>query len=771
MNTPDANLDRANRVLRMLSRINRAIVRAEYPDNLYAEACRIAVECGLFSFAWIGLADSVSGQIRLVASDGGPEDFPQQLLAPDGMASRVRSSGEACIYNDLRSLPAPLQPGASLPGACGVAVLPLHEDGNAIGVFFLATDQPECFDQTVIDLLTEVASDIEFALAHMLTEQRRLAAEAKLHYLEFYDVQTGLPNRARLEERLPALAARAGQRGSLLTLLDIRLQRLDRVSQGMGGVAVDEMLRTLAARLEHCRGNEGLLAQLAQNEFVMVSLDVTGIEQIDALVERVQQAFSEPIPIGDKEVFVHAAIGGVVYPLHEHETTYLVRRARAAAERSSREGGFRLYSPELEQGLELRLEMEGELHRALERGEFQLYYQPQLNMKTGIVVGVEALLRWQHPQRGLVSPAEFIPLLEECGLMPAVGDWVLQTACKQAKAWQRQGLPPLRMAVNLSAQQFRLVDLVDAVRQALHDAELDAEHLELELTESLILENAEQTIHTMHELKKLGVSLSLDDFGTGYSSLSYLRRYPIDRIKIDQSFIREMTEHIGSAALVRSILAMASNLGLTTIAEGVETRGQFGYLRRQLCQEMQGYLFSRPLPISEMTRMLQNGCKLDAGEDVREAGRTLLAVDDEPHVLAALKRACRRENWQMLTASNAREALELLAQHEVGVIISDQRMPGTSGTELLHRVKDMYPETMRILLTGHTDFATIVEAVNRGDLYKVLGKPIDDDFLRDTILEAFAQHDTHAEQRRLLRRMQALEDLHRQGGGNGSGHQ
>jgi FixJ family two-component response regulator len=250
-----------------------------------------------------------------------------------------------------------------------------------------------------------------------------------------------------------------------------------------------------------------------------------------------------------------------------------------------------------------------------------------------------------------------------------------------------------------------------------------------------------------------------------------LRRYPIDRIKIDQSFIREMTEHIGSAALVRSILAMASNLGLTTIAEGVETRGQFGYLRKQLCHEMQGYLFSRPLPIEEMTSMLQNGCKLDAGDDARDASHTLLAVDDEPHLLSALKRACRRENWQVLTATNAREALELLATHDVGVVISDQRMPGTIGTELLQRVKDMYPETMRILLTGHADFATVVDAVNRGDLYKVLSKPIDDDLLRDHIMEAFRQHDTFAENRRLVQRMQALEDLHRQARDSGTDHQ
>ncbi len=760
MNKQITNLDRANRVLTMLSRINRSIVRAESPDGLYENACRIAVECGLFSFAWIGLTDPRSGQLRVMSSYG-VQGYPcDELAAPGGLADAARLSGDVRIYNDLASMPdAAESAGLLRHGLHAMAGLPLREDRQAIGVFALYAEQADCFDHTVIDLLIEVADDISFSLDHMLNEQRRLAGEAKIHYLAFYDAQTGLPNKTSLEQRLPLLAVRAEQRGTFLTLLDIRLQRLDKVVQILGGLATDEVMRTLARRIEKMCGNDGLLARMAPEEFVLVSLEMTHGTEIDAFAEQVQRLLEEPIRIGNKEVFLHAAIGGVMYPLHEHDIAYLLRRARAAADSSGIEGGFRVYRAEFDRGLEQRVEMEAELHRALERDEFQLHYQPQLNLKSGAMVGVEALLRWQHPQRGLISPAQFIPLLEECGLMPMVGAWVLRTACKQAKRWQDEGLDPMRMAVNLSAQQFGQHGLVETVRKALDDAGLEAEYLELELTESLILENAEHTIQTMHALKKLGVSLSLDDFGTGYSSLSYLRRYPVDRIKIDQSFIRDMTEHASSAALVRSILAMASNLGLNTIAEGVETAGQFGYLRKQLCQEMQGYLFSRPLPPEDMTKLLKEGRTLEANDEISEAGYTLLIVDDDPNVLSALKRTFRRESWQMLAAANVREALELLAAHDVGVIISDQRMPDVSGTEFLHRVKEMYPDTIRILLTGYADFSTVIDAVNRGDLYKVLSKPIEDDLLKDNVREAFRRYEIFAENRRLARRLEMLGEM------------
>jgi diguanylate cyclase (GGDEF)-like protein len=757
-----ASLNRVNRVLTMLSQINRAIVRAESPDGLYLDACRIAVECGLFKYAWIGLADSVNAQIRVMSTWG--DSGSAERTVPGELAELVRGNGEPFVCKDIGALK-PLRLGREdmlTRGFQSVAVLPLREGGHVIGVFSLYADHALYFDQTIVALLSEVADDISFSLEHILNEQRRLAAEAKLHYLAFYDSQTGLPNRTLLEQRLPQLAAKVDHRKSQLSLFVIKLRRIEKVVQLLGSLAMDDALRTLGLRLENHRADEDLAAQLGMDEFAIVALGLTDDGMIDTFAQTLQEVLAEPVKAGDKEILLQASIGVAIYPRHEGDIRYLLRRARVAAEHSGTEGGIRLYSPDLDRDLEQRVQTEVELHRALERSEFELYYQPQLNLKSGAMVGVEALLRWRHPQRGLIPPAYFIRLLEETGLMPEVGEWVLRAACKQASAWQKQGLEPLRMAVNLSAQQFRVANLVQTVKAALTDAGLEPEFLELELTESLILENAEQTIHTMHELRRLGVTLSLDDFGTGYSSLSYLRRYPINRIKIDQSFVRDMTEHPSSAALVRSILAMAANLGLQTIAEGVETTGQFGYLRKQLCQDMQGFLFSRPIPGPELTQLLRDGARLQPDATVAESRYTLLAVDDEPGILSALKRVFRRESWQVLTANNAAEGFEQLAGHEVGVILCDQRMPGVSGTEFLQRVKVMYPDTIRILLTGYSDFTSVIDAVNRGDLYKVISKPFDDDALREDVREAFRRYEVFAENRRLAQRLETFEQQHPQ---------
>ena len=759
MSDGKSGLARANRVLKMLSRINRTIVRAESPDGLYQDACRIAVESGLFDFAWVGLTDPYTGRMRLMYGAGEQRCAQDVLVAPGGFADTARQRGELVVDDNPRMLPVARERDAfRRAGYTGLAALPLREDGTTIGTLSLYTSLPDCFDELVMNLLAEVADDLAFSLQHILNEQRRLANEAKLHYLAFYDAQTGMPNRALLEERLPMLAAAAEQRGTFLTLLDIRLQRLDNVVQIHGRQSIDEVVRTLALRLERSRGADGMLAQLANGEFMLASVDLALGSEIDLFAESVMQVLEQPVRLGDSEIFVHAAIGGAMYPLHEHDLGQLVRRARAAAERSEDEGGFQVYEASHDHGLEQRVLMEAELHRALERNEFVLFYQPQIDLKSGLMVGVEALLRWQHPRRGLVSPAHFIPLLEECGLMPSVGAWVLNTACRQAREWQEAGLPPLRMAVNLSAQQFRAVDLVARVRQALDDAGLDAATLELELTESQILENAERTIRMMHELKALGVNLSLDDFGTGYSSLSYLRRYPVDRIKIDQSFIRDMISHPGSTALVRSILAMADNLGLQTIAEGVETFAQYGYLRKQSCREMQGFLFSRPVPAREIVQMAVDGKRLEMQHGAQASPRLLLVVDNEPYVHSALARAFRGEAWGVLAAQDGATALELLARHDIGVIMSEQRMNDMTGTELLRRVREMYPDTVRILFTGYTDYNAVVEAVNQSDLYKVLCKPIGDERLRKNIREAFRRHEIFVENRRMALRLATIDN-------------
>lgn len=752
--------ERVNRVLVMQSKIVRAILRAESPDNLYLDFCRIAVDDGVFQSASIQLLDPANGDLKMLASWGAQPELPGRHESINRLVQGVCSSGSVCVdptIHENRSANGAQHTAKHDDGA--MVGLPLREAGHVVGIVLLDADSADFFEPSILNLLTELADDLSFSVERLEIDQQRLASQTKLHYLAFYDAQTGLPNRTMLEERLITLADKVREGGGLLCLIDIKLQRVEQILQLLGNAGMDEVLRTLASRLEHFCEADSFIAQLAPGEFALVSLELPDGVAALAFAGKVQAAFQQVVRCGDREIFIQASVGCAAYPLHEPEVHYLLRRARAAADRQDGEFGARLYSPDIDSGLEQRVQMVADLHRALERNEFLLYYQPQLDLKSGEMVGVEILLRWKHPKRGIVSPTIFIPLLEESGLMPEVGTWVLRTACKHARAWQDEGYKSLRIAVNLSAQQFRMADLVSTVKAALDDAGLEPEFLELELTESMILESAERTIQTMHELKKLGVSLSLDDFGTGYSSLNYLRHYPVDRIKIDQSFVRDMTEHASSAALVRSILAMAENLGLTAIAEGVETVGQYGYLRKQLCQEMQGFLFSRPVPMPELTRILQDNRKFESEVSVPVEANRVLLVDDEPDVRAAMLKAFRRESWELLTASSVGEGFELLARHNIGVVISDLHMNNVSGTDFLHQVKEMYPDTMRILLTGYKDFTTVIEAVNQGDLYKVLGKPIDDNLLRESIRDAFRRYDFLVRNRRPTRQLTDAEQI------------
>ena len=738
--TPGQLLD----IVHMVRQVGRVCLRAKLDGGLYTDLCVAAVGQGPFRYAWMGIFEPESRGLKTLSAAGAELLFSDAAGSPAALAEKVRLDGTAQIHSETGR-------------GAGIA-LPLYDGKHLTGIFLLQTENAGVFTPDIVALLAELAEDVARAQNNLVMDERQLVAETRLNYFAFYDAQTGLPNRALLEQRLPGMALEAAERCGTLVLIVIKLLRVNQALQLLGNAGMDEVLQELALRFERFGGVETLVSQLAQDEFALARIEDGDPETAMRLARQVHSLLNEPVKHRDKEIFLQASVGGAVYPVHESDIQYLLRRARAAAEQF---GGdvVRLYSPEIDKGLEQRLAMQADLHRALERKEFLLYYQPQLNLKTGEIVGAETLLRWRHPRHGFVAPALFIPLLEEIGLMPEVGTWVLRTACREVRQWQDQGYEPLRVAVNMSAQQFRMADLVATVRAALDEAGLDPSCLELELTESLILESAERTIRTMQELKKMGVGLSLDDFGTGYSSLSYIHHYPVDRIKIDQSFVRNMTEHAASAALVRSILALAGNLGLTTIAEGVETVGQYGYLRKQLCQEMQGFLFSRPLPPEEFAKLLRDRKRFDTQDDAAQASCTVLLVDDELNFLSAMRRAFRHESWKLLTASQASDGLDLLARHGVGVVVSDQRMAGMSGTEFLNRVRKMYPDTIRILLTGYADFTTVIDAVNQGDLYKVLSKPIDDNLLREHIREALRRYEVFYENRRLTQRLQHLESL------------
>ncbi len=385
-----------------------------------------------------------------------------------------------------------------------------------------------------------------------------------------------------------------------------------------------------------------------------------------------------------------------------------------------------------------RLALEADLHAALEHGQFALVFQPKIDLASGEVIGAEALIRWRHPRRGLIAPADFIGIAEDSRRIVAIGDWVLRTVCAQQAAWLAAGVDVVPVMINVSPVQIAHDDVFARVQRALAAHGLEARHIELELTESAALHDSDATRTTLAALRKLGVCLSLDDFGTGYASLEQIRRFPIDYVKIDRRFVANATTSAESSAIV--IIAMSHALQLRVVAEGVETEAQLAFLRRHGCDEMQGFYFSPPLPAAAFEAMLRSGARASLPEPEPEERASVLIVDDEVGVRSALSRVLRRDGYRILTAPSGEAALELLAMHRVQLVIADQRMPGMGGAEFLDAVKRLHPDTVRIILSGYTDLASITEAVNRGAVYKFLTKPWDDEELREQVRDALRHY-------------------------------
>ncbi|RYG79874.1 MAG: EAL domain-containing protein, partial [Alphaproteobacteria bacterium] len=412
--------------------------------------------------------------------------------------------------------------------------------------------------------------------------RERKAAEARILYLAHHDALTGLPNRALLADRLAVAIGHARRDSSKIGVLMLDLDHFKTINDSLGHHVGDELLEAVASRLRSCLRDSDTAARLGGDEFVIALSHLHSTADAERVADKVLTAFAEPFVIEGRNLHVGTSIGISMFPGDGEDAAALLQAADIAmySAKEGRRSKWQVYSKELSAAAQRWHTLSNDIHDARARGELMIHYQPQLAVDTGTLMGVEALLRWQHPNEGLVSPALFIPLLEERGLIGEVGQWVLESACRQCSAWHAEGRPPIRVAVNVSAQQFYQDDIVAMVREALRAADLAPEWLELELTETLTLDESETTLRTMEELKELGVSLSLDDFGTGWSSLSYLRRFPLDRIKIDRSFVRDLTTQSSSAAIVHSILELARSLGLECVAEGVETAEQLSHLQR-----------------------------------------------------------------------------------------------------------------------------------------------------------------------------------------------
>lgn len=582
-------------------------------------------------------------------------------------------------------------------------------------------------------------------------------AQKKLVHLASFDELTGLPNRSLLQDRLRQAMAQADRSGDMVALLLLDLDRFKNINDSLGHDIGDVVLQTAAGRLIGILREIDTMARFGGDEFMIMLTDIARLEDITPIAQNAIECLALPFTVGEHELFLTASIGISVYPRDGNDVQTLLKDADAAMYRAKESGKnrFEFFTAEMNSAAVHRLQFENQMRQALARQEFVLHYQPQADIDSGNIVGVEALVRWQHPELGMVPPAEFIPLAEETGLIVPLGEWILKEACRQAMAWHAAGLPELRMAVNVSVRQFAEHNLIQVVERILRETGLAPSLLKLELTESLFMQETEGMIEVIVGLRRLGVRLSVDDFGTGYSSLSYLRRFPVTSVKIDQSFVRSITTDPASATLVRSIIGMAHEMNLRVIAEGVETEGHLGFLASHRCDEIQGYWLSRPLPSDECAAFIQHFAGLPVlGKGEKPQERLLLLVDDEVNITTSLKRLLRSDGYRILTATSGQEGLELLATNPVGVIISDQRMPAMTGVEFFQRVKDIYPDTVRIVLSGYTELKSVTDAINEGAIYKFLTKPWDDEQLRDHVREAFQRYELKQENVRLGRELE-----------------
>ncbi|MFZ4876687.1 EAL domain-containing protein [Janthinobacterium sp. Mn2066] len=579
------------------------------------------------------------------------------------------------------------------------------------------------------------------AVARDISERKD--AEQRLLKLAHFDTLTGLPNRSQFYESLTHSLSQAAEHQWAVAVLFLDVDRFKNVNDTLGHTLGDELLRQFASRLVECLRVRDTIGRFGGDEFAAILVLPEGAQHAVGVVDKIREAMRKPFDLQGHEVTVTVSIGISVYPDDGSDADILIQYADTAMYRAKEAGRdvFRFFTAEMNAQSMARLDMENALRRAIDNEEFVLFFQPKVHIGSGRISGAEALIRWNRPGHGMVSPALFIPLLEETGLIVRVGNWVLDEACKKISEWGATSIGPVHLSVNVSGIQFFVGGLEEEVLKAIRKYDIAPDLLELELTESSLMSNAEETIAVLRNLKALGIQISIDDFGTGYSSLAYLKRFPIDKLKIDIAFVREVTSNPDDAAIVLAIISMAHSMKLQVIAEGVEKDAQLAYLRRHGCDEMQGYYFSRPVPQDEFEQMLTGGKLLPSPQELAgDEQQTLLIVDDDVFMLDVLSDFLAQDGYRILTAQTAAEGFDILARHKVQVILCDQCMPQMSGTEFMERVKHLCPDTFRIMLSAYSDLTPIMAAINRGAVDRFYTKPWKGAVLRENIREGFRLH-------------------------------
>ncbi|HWR42478.1 putative bifunctional diguanylate cyclase/phosphodiesterase [Sporomusa sp.] len=518
----------------------------------------------------------------------------------DGL-NKARTGGYDCILLDH-----------CLPGDNGLAVLSAIRAAGVKTPVIILTGQGD--EQLAVDSMKAGATDYlvkgkltEESLSQGLRTAIRLGrAEAMIEYLSYFDTATGLPNRLLLIDRLVMALSAAERSNSMLALLFVGVDRFKMVNDTLGHTLGDKLISIVANRLTQCVGEKAVVTRVGGDVFAILLPDLVESKIAAIFAEIMIEEIRRPIDLNGYIWHAAASVGIAVCPDDGQNADMLLKNAESAMYRSKEQGGasYQFYTKSMNEKVLERMMLENSLRQALSNNELVVYYQPLIDGITGRTTGFEALLRWQHPERGLVPPMDFIPLAEETGLIVPIGEWVLRTACAQNKAWQDAGYPPVVMAVNLSGRQFRQPNFTGRVSHVLADTGLAPEYLELEITETIALQDVDYTIAILRELGSMGIKIAIDDFGTGYSSLSYLKRFPITTLKIDRIFVKDATQDAQDAAIISAIIVLAHNLRLKVVAEGVETGEQRLFLREMNCNTMQGFLFSRPLPAAQVENML-----------------------------------------------------------------------------------------------------------------------------------------------------------------------
>jgi diguanylate cyclase (GGDEF)-like protein len=606
----EARISNLNRIYAVLSRINALIVRVSDRAELFRETCRIAVDAGQFRMAWIGALDHRTETVKPVAWDGDVGNFLENapLAVTEtrpgghGLVGRAIRDMRPFVSNDVANDPHRMMKKELAERSINsLAIIPLIVGAEAAGVIALYAAETGFFDEQEMKVLGELAEDIAFALDHIDKSE-------KLDYVAYYDVLTGLANRTLFNERLTQRLRIGGpERGLALVLLDI--ERFKTVNDSLGRQAGDELLKLIGRRLAHCIGDPGLVGRLSADHFA-VMLDGAGPpDEVARTVEKqARTCFGEPFRLENGIELRISVRGGITLsPRDGSDFETLHRNAEAALRRAKASGErFMFYAGYMTEKVAEKLSLENKMRLALDRDEFVLHYQPKVDLASRRVEGVEALIRWQDPALGLVPPMDFIPLLEETGMILEAGAWAMRRAALDHRSWVERGLAAPRVSINVSAIQLRKRDFVQTVQAALAE-DARSPGLDLEITESLLMEDIEENIRKLAAVRDLGVGIAVDDFGTGYSSLRYLARLPIQTVKIDRSFIVTMLKDPNTMTLVSTIISLAHSLALKVVAEGVDSEEQAAVLRTLKCDQMQGYLVSRPLPLAGLRAYLDAG--------------------------------------------------------------------------------------------------------------------------------------------------------------------